>query len=450
MAQQKVSRTDRFHPSEHPGESQPTSLEHRSPGQRDRDRILYTSAFRRLAGVTQVVSADEGHVFHNRLTHTLEVAQVARRTAEKFIKSQSDLAESLGGIDPDVAEAAALAHDLGHPPFGHIGEEELDKLAVTSGVADGFEGNPQSFRIVNNLALRTSHHAGLNLTRATLCAIVKYPWLRGKDGFERKKRGAYASEEKQLNWCRELFPVGDKRKSIEAEIMDWADDVTYAVHDMSDFYQAGLIPFEVLTATKSGDSERRVFFDGVFKRSSSADEVREYSRTDLEAAFESLMQLTPLHDKYRGTKEQRAQLRSFTAGLIAVFVNAIDINPRATSSTERRVTFDAVRRRQVFMLKQLTWHYVILNPALSSKQHGQRRVVRGLFEFYGTAALSQKESLIFPYAYHQLLEEARSDQSQRTRIVTDLIASMTEEQAVRTYLRLSGTYPGSALDHTVR
>jgi len=243
MEPQPASRYERFHP-----ERESTALDHRTPGQRDRDRILYTSAFRRLAGVTQVVSADEGHVFHNRLTHTLEVAQVARRIAEKLRKRQDELAEALGGVDPDVAEAAALAHDLGHPPFGHLGEEELDELARGAGVPDGFEGNPQSFRIVNYLALRTPHYAGVNLTRATLSGLLKYPWLRGPKGHPSyKKRGAYTSERHQLEWTRSGIHSTDKRQSIEAEIMDWADDVTYAVHDMADFYQAGLIPFETLT-----------------------------------------------------------------------------------------------------------------------------------------------------------------------------------------------------------
>lgn len=124
----------------------------RAAAQRDRDRILYTAAFQRLAGVTQVVGPLEGHVFHNRLTHTLEVAQIARRLAEKLAKENRALAEELGGLDPDVVEAAALAHDLGHPPFGHVAEKELDALARSHGAAEGFEGNAQSFRIVTRLA----------------------------------------------------------------------------------------------------------------------------------------------------------------------------------------------------------------------------------------------------------------------------------------------------------
>ena len=127
----------------------------RSAFQRDRDRILYSPLFRRLAGVTQVVHAAEGHIYHNRLTHTLKVAQIGRRVAEHLIASnKSDLVTAVGGIDPDVVETAALAHDLGHPPFGHIAESELDAQLRRKNINDGFEGNPQSFRIVTKFGKR--------------------------------------------------------------------------------------------------------------------------------------------------------------------------------------------------------------------------------------------------------------------------------------------------------
>src|SRR5208283_4236045 len=186
----------------------------------------------------------EGHVFHNRLTHSLEVAQLARRAAEKLAREQPKVARSLGGVDPDVAEAAALAHDLGHPPFGHIAEDELDRLLVKDDVKDGFNGNAQSFRIVSRLALRRAHHPGLNLTRATLNGVLKYPWLRGAGGEPSKKWGAYESDRDVFDWARKGQP--GITRSVEAELMDWADDVTYAVHDVEDFYRAGRIPLDKL------------------------------------------------------------------------------------------------------------------------------------------------------------------------------------------------------------
>ena len=172
---------DRFHK---PGEPD----DQRSRSQRDRDRLLYSAAFRRLAGVTQVASPAEADIFHNRLTHTLKVAQVGRRLAEKLLKEQPDEADALGGIDPEVVEAAGLAHDLGHPPFGHIAEETLENCLQKRKVGGGYEGNAQSFRIVTKLAARFEEEDGLDLTRATLSAILKYPWIRDKDDEKKKKK----------------------------------------------------------------------------------------------------------------------------------------------------------------------------------------------------------------------------------------------------------------------
>src|SRR4051794_5153304 len=157
----------------------------RSESERDRDRVLYSSAFQRLAGITQVASAEVGQEFHNRLTHSLKVSQVASRMARRLAESRG-----LGPaeLDPDATEAAAFAHDLGHPPFGHIAEEELNALSQDWG---GFEGNAQSFRIVNLLSLRDLRFRGLNLTWRTLNAMIKYPWMRDlKDPARKKKWGA--------------------------------------------------------------------------------------------------------------------------------------------------------------------------------------------------------------------------------------------------------------------
>jgi dGTPase len=168
--------------------------ENRSEAERDHDRILYTSALQRLAGTTQIAAPESGPTIHNRLTHTLKVAQVARRLSKRL------------GFDADgqeTAAAAALAHDLGHPPFGHLAEEVLNEQAKNWG---GFEGNAQSFRIVTFLALRSDDYRGLNLTARTLNAILKYPWLRDLDDPKKKikKWGAYFGEEDDFNFARSL------------------------------------------------------------------------------------------------------------------------------------------------------------------------------------------------------------------------------------------------------
>jgi dGTPase len=181
----------------------------RTEGQRDRDRILYAPLFRRLAEVTQVVSPVNGYVFHNRLTHTLEVAQIGRRIAENLLREPgaktARVIGELGGLDPDVVEAAALLHDLGHPPFGHLAEQELQRLLRLSGDTEGFEGNAQSVRIVTRLEVQSELFAGLNLTRATINASLKYPWTRSQRPAERKW-GAYETESAYLSFAREDQP----------------------------------------------------------------------------------------------------------------------------------------------------------------------------------------------------------------------------------------------------
>ena len=151
-----------------------TEAQHRTPAQRDRDRVLYSSAFLRLGHVTQVASPEIGHIFHSRLTHSLKVGQVSRRIAERLEDQRRRGAgrRLVEALDPDAVEAADLAHDLGHPPFGHLAEQELESLAHGFG---GFEGNAQSFRIVTRLSLRSFTEPGPNLTRQTLNGLLKYP-----------------------------------------------------------------------------------------------------------------------------------------------------------------------------------------------------------------------------------------------------------------------------------
>lgn len=434
------SRADRYFPG-NPREPE----DNRTPFQRDRDRILYTTAFRRLAEVTQVVSADEGHVFHNRLTHSLEVAQVARRLAEKLLIEKKDVAEAVGGLDPDVAESAALAHDLGHPPFGHVVEQELNALISDHGLADGFEGNAQSFRIVTKLALHSPAYQGLNLTRATLNAVLKYPWLRDERDKKQHKWGAYRCEGELFHWVRPLLMARDmaqdRRKSVEAALMDWADDVTYAVHDASDFYRAGLVALHQLA--RNGPELYR-FFEGVFTRRKND----RYNRAELETAFEELIRLFPIDEAYIGTREQRGKLRNFTAGLIGRYIRAITIDKPPTING-RSVKIDPQLEKEVLMWKELTWHYVILSPDLAGRQHGQRRIVRDLFEIYLEAG-QRKRLTLFPFAVRDEIDRAQNSKPLIIRAIADFISGMTERQAIDTHHTLTGVKIGSIANHRSR
>lgn len=429
------NRGDRFHPNDRPPDL-------RTYGQRDRDRIMYSSAFRRLGGVTQVAAANERVVFRNRLTHTLEVAQIARRLAEYTVSAQPEVAEELGGIDPDVVESAALAHDLGHPPFGHVAEMKLDELMRASDNSDGFEGNAQSFRAVTKLSLRHPDFVGLNLSRATLNAILKYPWFRQTGGGPRERKwGAYHSESDEFTWARELGP--GEVKSPEAELMDWADDIAYSVHDLDDFYRVGLIPLDRIL----NDADERDRF--------LADRMSGESNLDkLAAIFGELAEhmtslFGPLVQPYSGGRRQRASLRSLTAWLITRYAqNSVQLRI-PTQNNQSRVYIDQRLLSEISMLKQLTRAYVIESPALATQQYGQRKVIEDLFGVLLDAA-SRKDFEIFPPRFAESLRDMADEgidaPADLARTVSDCIAGMSERESVELHNRLTGASLGSVLD----
>lgn len=421
----------------------------RTPTQKDRDRILYSSAFRRLSGITQVASPTELQPVHNRLIHSLKVAQVGRSLAVTLLRdpANAESIDRLGGIDPDVVEAAALAHDLGHPPFGHVAEETLDELLVDGsngdGVPDGYNGNAQSFRIVTKLAVRYSAKrggdvAGLNLTRATLNGILKYPWLRGEGGLAQRKWGAYGSEGPDFAWTRDgAVPVLDG-KTIEAALMDWADDITYAVHDVEDFFRSGILPLDRI-ASDPREQERFLRWavdDGAIPRTE--------ADATLRALLGSFAANPGVLGPFRGSRADRAVLRNMTSELISRYVNA---------SLELKTVADgvvlAIRpdiEREVRALKLLTRRYVIESPSLVTERFGQRALIRALFATFCHAAGTRRDWRIFPDYFQEALEDAGHDDRAVKRIVADLVSSMSEAQAIAIHRRLAGHALGSAMD----
>jgi dGTPase len=377
-------------------------------------------------------------VFHNRLTHSLQVAQVGRALAEKLADSQRELADALGGINPDAVEAACLAHDLGHPPFGHTAEEELNDLSKER--IGGFEGNAQSFRIVTKLAFK-SEKGGLDLTRATLAATLKYPWLRNQNKEKADKWGAYDSELDDFNFARELDQKKPFRPTAEAQLMDWADDVTYSVHDLEDFYRAGRIPMDLLAGKKEG--QRLRFFDDVYQRN--ATKRNFYPRAELEEAFGNILAwFWRLDEPYTGTSEHRSLLRYTTSKLIHRFVDAVTIDAETQS-----IKINEEQKKEVAILKELTWTYVIEGPALAMQREGQKRIIQNLFDVYSSAALTRKRWSLFPPYYRDRLEKSESDQ-ERQRTVVDLIAGMTEPQAIASYAQVMGVRPSLSLEEIVQ
>lgn len=388
-----------------------------------------------------MVSATDRHPIHNRLTHTLEVAQIGRSLAESLLGSNPEIAQnhSLGGLDPDVVEAACLAHDLGHPPFGHVAEEELDRLVREDHhIADGFEGNAQSFRILTRLAVRYRDFEGLNLTRATLCAVLKYPWLRGTSGPKARKWGAYASEDEAFRFARELLPGSSEDQSLEARLMDWADDVAYAVHDVEDFYRAGLIPLDRVARDQD---ERRRLVEAEMARNA---KLRSSFGVDgLARAFDELMGIAPIFGPYQGSSGDRALLRSFTSSLVDRYVKAVALSTDGIGNPV--LTIDDEARMEVAMLKGLTWQYVIESRALITQRYGHKHLIASLFQSLCDAGASRSDRRVFPEFYRELLGDSPDDPLV-VRTTADLIASMTESQVVALHHRLTGVSLGGSLD----
>lgn len=416
----------------------------RTPAQLDRDRILYSPHLARLAEVTQVHSMGGDFVVHNRLTHSLKVAQLARRIAEVLLRRQPELAKSLE-LDPDVAEAAGLAHDLGHPPFGHIAEEKLNALVAgveefTRFSPEGYEGNAQSFRIVTALSISDAIPrdrdlvAGLNLTAATLNALLKYPWLYGENARKAKKWGSYATERGIYKWARsESKP---QVRSVEAEIMDWADDITYAIHDMVDFYCAGLIPLHVLGSQNGGDLSRRErerFFDAVC--STPGNEHFARNRARYEEELHEALWLAGLDGPYVGSQEQTSILWRFSSELLAKYAAAIKLVDPTESREGRCVEIGTRAGDQANILKQLTWHYVILRSDLATLQRGQQQMIDSLFNVYSDAIADERWEF-FPPGFAQLIQGGPNVGSDRW--AADYISGLTEKQVLKLYRRLCG------------
>lgn len=400
------------------------NIDYRRPCARDYDRILYSPELRRLGGVTQVMDSMEIGLLHTRLMHSFKVAQTARSIA-KYIQQNYPHVQ----VDVDAAEAAGLAHDIGHPPFGHVAESVLDKLMDQ--VDDGFEGNAQTFRILTRLSTRNANHRGLDLTRKTLQAITKYPWGRK---INNSKFNYYSSDKEYFDWSRDGLK-NKKEKTLEAEIMDWADDIAYAIHDLEDFAFAGLIPMRKLVANinnHSYNSELRRFFDYARDNIDSSGILDDNTwQTKYEHPVANILIMYPTSPTTI-TDNQRVSLSCFVSLLVNRFVKeAISINDSG------HLVINDEHRRINSVLKQITWFYVIDSPNLAYKQQGQRKIIQTLFEFLNNE-LRKGHTWILPPWCREPGCDYRSDENKRKRSVCDYIASLTEPQAITLFQNISG------------
>jgi dGTPase len=411
----------------------------RTAFQRDRARVLHSAALRRLAGKTQVVapgsSAQDWDASpRTRLTHSLECAQVGR-----------ELGAALG-CDPDLVEAACLAHDLGHPPFGHNGERVLSEIAAPCG---GFEGNAQSLRLLSRLEpkrfLDGDLHpgtggdggsaplvsVGLNLTRAALDAATKYPWTHGSHPVDpdSPKFGVYADDVPVFTWIRRGAPAD--RTCFEAQVMDWADDVAYSVHDVEDGLHAGHLDPNLLLA----EPERRDIFAVVTARyAPGADHA------ELAAALDRLLEQEWWPHSYDGSAVAQARLKDATSQLIGRFCLAAEGATRVAYGSGRLARYAAelvvprAVRLECAVLKAVADRYVMQRPDLERLRAEQRVVLAELAEELTSRAPDGLDP-----QFRALYVQAEGD-SDRLRVVVDQIAALTDISARSLHRRL--TRPG--------
>ena len=388
----------------------------RSPFSRDRARVLHSAGLRRLAAKTQVLVAGQDDFPRTRLTHTLEVAQIAR-----------ELGEALG-CDPDVVEVAGLAHDLGHPPFGHNGEEELNRLADSIG---GFEGNAQTLRVLTRLEAKVyddelDRSVGLNLTRACLDASCKYPWPRGGGGPGLElKFGYYEDDADVFAWLRE-GAVGE-RTCLEEQVMDWSDDVAYSVHDVEDAVHVGLVAVDL-------------FDDQAVRRNILTIARERYlpsaTEEELNDAITRLTELQYWPRHFTGSHRDMVELKRFTSYLIGRFCVTAQIATQMAYGDEPLTRYAAELvvpdevRAEVAVMKAITVAFVMHREGAEQEYARQREIIAELVH-----ALTLDEGRSLELWLQPTYETATSD-AERFRVIIDQVASLTDVSAVQWHKRL--------------
>ncbi|HQY96974.1 MAG TPA: deoxyguanosinetriphosphate triphosphohydrolase [Phycicoccus sp.] len=373
---------------------------------RDRARLLHSASLRRLSAKTQVLAPGDDDFVRNRLTHSLEVAQIGREFGAAL------------GCNADVVDTACLAHDLGHPPFGHNGESALDLIAADIG---GFEGNAQTLRILTRLEAKRSRPdgrpAGLNLTRASLDAATKYPWLRGEGPYETRKFGAYADDAEVFDWFRDSAPSG--RKSFEAQVMDWSDDVAYSVHDVEDAIASGRLDPRALRDAASV-AEVLAVAQGTY--------AVDLTEGELAAGLERVLATDTVPMTHDGSRRALAGLKDMTSRLIGRFVVEVEQATRAAYGPGPLTRYGAdlvvpdTARAECAMLKAVAAHFVMRADDRLAVQADERGIIESLVTAYRVDPSRLDADLRADF-------EGAPDDAAALRVVIDQVASLTDVRA---------------------
>ena len=371
---------------------------------RDKARVLHSAGLRRLSAKTQVMSAGADDFPRTRLTHTLEVAQIGR-----------ELGDALG-CDPDLVETACLVHDLGHPPFGHNGEEALHKASLDIG---GFEGNAQTFRLLTRLeskTIREGRSLGLNLTRATLDAATKYPWaFDGKN----PKFGFYEEDKEIFDWVR--LNAKGQTKVFEAQVMDIADDIAYSVHDIEDaIYGQHFSPLAL-------DSEPE--FKEVVKLAAT-EYASEINEDNLNKALNSLIKQSWWVKSFTATQVDMAALKNMTSHLIGKFTEEIEQATKAGNKAENFTRYNAnlivplETKAQIAVLKAVVNLFVMQRKGAAENYAKEQDLILNIVD-----GLQNNPQKLDPQFKHQFDNAGSSKEAKRA--VIDQVASLTDSSARR-------------------
>ncbi|HEX8487050.1 MAG TPA: dNTP triphosphohydrolase [Propionibacteriaceae bacterium] len=470
----------------------------------DLERIRFAPSFSRLSEVTQVVTAGAtGGVMHNRLTHTIKVTAVARAIAVMLLQREDpELLKRLGGLDHVVVQAAAVAHDLGHPPFGHLGERVLDRLARQRfGLVDGFEGNAQTFRILTELEVHGPGDEGLNLTAAVRAGVCKYPWGRfhhpdphpsgwpvsprgasfGTEGAGSGKFSAYSIDLSEMIGALSAFPdLPAGRQTLECSVMDLADDIAYSLHDVEDFHRSGVLQFSPVSGefrAWAGDRRRFASLDAArlaaLVRTPGAGLERLRRRLlakddwmfDEETFADAVLTVGEefvdgvLATPYDGSMISDRAISAFTSRWIAHLITSVRLDPDPGVRSSH-VALSADAWHEVSVLKFVHQYFILDRPDLAMFQRGQAQTVEHLVRGFDAWLSDRSDAGRAPRRLADLVNAAtfgydrvakdkpewldgRTSESDvarmgRGRGIVDFVSGLTDEQAVSFAARLGG------------